>query len=170
MKENGKLKSVLGNLDVWASVIVMLALLVLTFVGVLRRYIFRSPIAWMEEMQAMLFLSTIFLAAGAAFRTGGHVAIEIVVEALPKKVGRFIEMLDVPIQLVILAYLTMQSWTYFMEFVESGRVSIFLQIPYSIVYVILPVGCVLMIVSVLYAAYQKFLNKNHPAVEGGEEA
>ena len=112
MKENGKLKSVLGNLDVWASVIVMLALLVLTFVGVLRRYIFRSPIARMEEMQAMMFLWTIFLAAGAAFRTGGHVAIEIVVEALPKKEGRVIEMLDVPIQLVILAYLTMQSWTY----------------------------------------------------------
>lgn len=163
MKETGKWKKVLGNLDVTAAVVVLIGLIILTFVGVFRRYLFRSPIAWMEEVQMILFLWVVFLAAGAAFRAGGHVAIEIVVDSLPKKIRGFIEGLDVLLQLVILGYLTYQSFIFYMQFIESGKATIFLHLPYSVAYVVLPIGCVLMIVSVLVTAYQTYFKK------GGEE-
>ena len=147
--KKGKLAKILGNLDVSIACVMLAGLIVLTFAGVLKRYIFRDPIAWMEELQPLLFLWVVFLAAGAAFRTGGHVAIEIVVDALPKKVGKVIERIDVVIELLILAYLTWQSCVFYAQCVTTSKVTLFLQIPYSLAYVILPVGCVLMIISVI---------------------
>lgn len=148
--KKGKLSQILGNLDVSAACVLLTGLVVLTFAGVLKRYIFRDPIAWMEEIQPLLFLWMVFLAAGAAFRTGGHVAIEIVVDALPKKVSSVIERIDVLVELLILAYLTWQSCVFYGQCVATNKVTLFLQIPYSLAYVVLPIGCVLMIVSVIY--------------------
>lgn len=148
--KKGKLSQILGNLDVSAACVLLAGLVVLTFAGVLKRYIFRDPIAWMEEVQPLLFLWMVFLAAGAAFRTGGHVAIEIVVDALPKKVSSVIERIDVLVELLILAYLTWQSCVFYGQCVATNKVTLFLQIPYSLAYVVLPIGCVLMIVSVIY--------------------
>lgn len=72
--KKGKLGKILGNLDISLACVVLSGLIVLTFAGVLKRYIFRDPIAWMEELQPLLFLWAVMLAAGAAFRTGarGH--------------------------------------------------------------------------------------------------
>lgn len=148
--KKGKLTKVLGNLDVGLACVLLAGLIVLSFAGVLKRYIFRDPIAWMEEIQPLLFLWVVFLAAGAAFRTGGHVAIEIVVDALPKRAGKIIERINVVIELLILAYLTWQSCVFYAQCVTTNKVTLFLQLPYSLVYVILPIGCVLMIVSVIY--------------------
>lgn len=148
--KKGKLAKVLGNLDVGLACLLLAGLIVLTFAGVLKRYIFRDPIAWMEEIQPLLFLWVVFLAAGAAFRTGGHVAIEIVVDALPKRASKIIDRIDVVIELLILAYLTWQSCVFYAQCVTTNKVTLFLQLPYSLVYVILPIGCVLMIVSVIY--------------------
>lgn len=147
--KKSKLSKALGNLDISVAGVLMVILILLTFVGVLKRYIFRDPIAWMEEVQPLLFLWVVFLVAGAAFREGGHVAIEILVDALPKKIAHVIERLDVVIELVILAYLMWQCCVFYGQCVATNKVTLFLQVPYSIAYAVLPIGCVLMIVSVI---------------------
>ena len=55
MQKNKALK-VLGNLDMVFAGVLMVGLIVLTFVGVIRRYFLRDPITWMEEVQMLLFL------------------------------------------------------------------------------------------------------------------
>ena len=70
--------------------------------------------------------------------------------ALPKRAGKIIERINVVIELLILAYLTWQSCVFYAQCVTTNKVTLFLQLPYSLVYVILPIGCVLMIVSVIY--------------------
>ena len=69
MQKNKALK-VLGNLDMVFAGVLMVGLIVLTFVGVIRRYFLRDPITWMEEVQMLLFLWVVFLGGSAAFRTG----------------------------------------------------------------------------------------------------
>ena len=171
--KKGKLGKILGNLDVALACVVLGVLILLTFAGVLKRYIFRDPIAWMEELQPLLFLWVVMLAAGAAFRTGGHVAIEIVVDTLPKKIGKVIEKINVVIELLILAYLTWQSCVFYGQCVATNKVTLFLQIPYSLAYVILPIGCVLMIVSIIYKEIDDFRaahsGENNDVKEGIEE-
>ena len=66
--QNRKILKFLGNLDLLAACVLVVWLICLSFVGVVRRYIFRDPIAWMEEVQMLSFLSVVFL--GAAPHSG----------------------------------------------------------------------------------------------------
>ena len=158
MKEQKKSPwHVLGNLDLYFTVILLSCLIVLTAVGVLKRYIFRSPISWMEEVQALLFMWITFIGGSAAFRYASHVSIEILVDSLPKKIGGLIERFDVLLQLVILGYLCYQEFIYYFQLVSTGKVTNLLRIPYSVAYLALPIGGVLMVVSMLWASYQRFV-------------
>lgn len=64
---------------------ILALLIVLTFAGVIWRYIFHAPFTWLEEVQTSCMVWITFAAAGAAFRTGNHVAIEMIVDLMPKK-------------------------------------------------------------------------------------
>lgn len=86
MESNKKNKlSFLANLDVIIASVILALLIVLTFAGVIWRYIFHAPFTWLEEVQTSCMVWITFAAAGAAFRTGNHVAIEMIVDLMPKK-------------------------------------------------------------------------------------
>ena len=158
MKNNKALK-ILGNLDLGLGCVLAAILIVLTFSGVLMRYILRSPITWQEEVQMLLFLWITFLGGSAAFRTGGHIAIEILVDTLPKKIGGAIEKVGVLIQLVILGYLFSQEWAYYMQMVSTNKVTNLLRIPFAYAYLVVPVGGALMILSMLFYTYKVYFGK-----------
>ena len=158
MKEQKKSPwHVLGNLDLNSMVILLACLIVLTVGGVLKRYILRNPISWLEEIQALLFMWITFIGGSAAFRYASHVSIEILVDSLPKKIGGLIERFDVLLQLLILGYLCYQEFTYYFQLISTGKVTNLLRIPYSVAYLALPIGGVLMLVSMLWASYQQFV-------------
>ena len=158
MKEQKKSPwHVLGNLDLYFMVILLACLIVLTVGGVLKRYILRNPISWLEEIQALLFMWITFIGGSAAFRYASHVSIEILVDSLPKKIGGLIERFDVLLQLLILWYLCYQEFTYYFQLISTGKVTNLLRIPYSVAYLALPIGGVLMLVSMLWASYQQFV-------------
>lgn len=158
MKEQKKSPwHVLGNLDLYFMVILLACLIVLTVGGVLKRYILRNPISWLEEIQALLFMWITFIGGSAAFRYASHVSIEILVDSLPKKIGGLIERFDVLLQLLILGYLCYQEFTYYFQLISTGKVTNLLRIPYSVAYLALPIGGVLMLVSMLWASYQQFV-------------
>ena len=158
MKEQKKSPwHVLGNLDLYFMVILLACMIVLTVGGVLKRYILRNPISWLEEIQALLFMWITFIGGSAAFRYASHVSIEILVDSLPKKIGGLIERFDVLLQLLILGYLCYQEFTYYFQLISTGKVTNLLRIPYSVAYLALPIGGVLMLVSMLWASYQQFV-------------
>ena len=158
MKEQKKSPwHVLGNLDLYFMVILLACLIVLTVGGVLKRYILRNPISWLEEIQALLFMWITFIGGSAAFRYASHVSIEILVDSLPKKIGGLFERFDVLLQLLILGYLCYQEFTYYFQLISTGKVTNLLRIPYSVAYLALPIGGVLMLVSMLWASYQQFV-------------
>ena len=159
----------LGNLDLLAACVLVVWLICLTFVGVMRRYIFRDPIAWMEEVQMLSFLSVVFLGGSAAFRSGSHIAIEILVDALPKKIGQFIERFDVLLELLILGYLFMQELSYYLQLAGTTKRTDVLRLSYDVAYIAVPIGGALMIVSMLFGAYQQFIAHKAPAAEEEKE-
>lgn len=73
-KKQNKIASVLMNLDIAVASAILAILIVLTFLGVIWRYIFDAPFTWLEEVQTSCLVWIVFAAAGAAFRTGNHVA------------------------------------------------------------------------------------------------
>ena len=163
--KNNKMLKVLGNLDLALGAVLAAILIVLTFSGVLMRYIMRSPITWQEEIQMLLFLWITFLGGSAAFRTGGHIAVEILVDSLPKKIGGFIEKIGVLIQLVILGYLFSQELAYYNQLVSTNKVTNLLRIPFAYAYLVVPVGGALMILSMLFYTYKIYFGKKNEKKE-----
>lgn len=135
------------NLDIIIAGIALVVLVTLTLFGALSRYFLNNPFTWMEEIQLLLEVWVVFLGAGYAFRAGGHVAVELLVEYLPEKVQKIIEYFIAVIVIGTIGYLLYQSMGYFDLFQSSERTTSILQIPYTLVYGIVPIACVLMLVN-----------------------
>ncbi len=153
MNSENKVLKVLKNLDLYISAVSLIVLVVLTTLGVLMRYIIGKPFTWLEEVQLFCMVWIVFAAAGAAFRTHNHVAIEIVVEAMPSKMQKIVEYFIDAIVLIVLGYLMVQSFGFVKLFLRSGRSTSMLEIPYWLIYGIAPLSCIDMLVSYFHTKY-----------------
>ena len=133
-----KILDILDKIEVAVASLVLLVLICVTFFGVLMRYIFNNPFTWEEELQLACMVWITFLAAPAAFRTKSHVAIEILVDALPKSLRKIVELL-IPF--------FFRSQNYIAVMLRTSRKTPILMIPYSTIYAIAPVSIVLMLIS-----------------------
>ena len=135
-----KILDILDKIEVAVASLVLLVLICVTFFGVLMRYIFNNPFTWEEELQLACMVWITFLAAPAAFRTKSHVAIEILVDALPKSL--------IPVVVyAVLIYFFFRSQNYIAVMLRTSRKTPILMIPYSTIYAIAPVSIVLMLIS-----------------------
>lgn len=71
----------------WLSITAMSFMLFLTFANVIGRYVFRSSIAFSEELSRFLFVWLIFLGAAIIIKDKGHVAVDILAPKLKGKRG-----------------------------------------------------------------------------------
>lgn len=136
------LKFWLLNIDVAIASLAMCILVALTFAGVIFRYILGSPFAWIEEVQAALIVWVIFGAAGAAFRTANHAAIEVFYEFFPKAMKVVVNLLILAVSVVTLAFLGYLTIQYMNVFRTSGRTTAVLHMSYIMIYSIVPLSCV----------------------------
>lgn len=160
-KKNGL--KILGNLDVIVASLALVVLVVLTASGVIMRYVVGEPYTWLEEAQLFCMVWIVFCSAGAAFRTGNHVAIEMVVESMPDSIQKIIGYVIDLVVLAVLCFLFFTGTTFIGMLFESGRSSSMLKIPYWFDYGIVLVSSVLMIINYFYAKY--FMKKE----EGNDE-
>ncbi len=148
-KKQSNLLKVLSNLDIWVAAIIMFALLILTFVNVLMRYVARSPITWADELQLFMFLWIVYLCAGAGFRNGSHVVIEILVDSLPAKAKKACEIVAFIVSIVVVVFLMIQSNAYYFQLIKTGKIATLLRVPFKYIYVCIPIGNVLMVISLI---------------------
>ncbi|RVU55099.1 TRAP transporter small permease [Anaerosphaera multitolerans] len=151
MDKKKKLTSIIGNLDIIVASIVLVVLVVLTFAGVIWRRVFNAPFTWLEEVQLACMVWIVFAAGGAAFRTGNHVAIEMIVDLMPKKMQKVMNILISIVVVLVIGYLFKNSIGFIALFLRSGRSTSMLKIPYWLVYGIAPVSYILMIISYFYS-------------------
>ena len=160
--------SFLANLDVIVASVILAILIILTFAGVIWRYVFHAPFTWLEEVQTSCMVWITFAAAGAAFRSGNHVAIEMIVDLMPEKVQKVMEIMIAVIVVVILGFLFVQTIPYLKIFLESGRSTSMLKIPYSWVYGIAIISYFDMIISYFYALFHGVKSEAKEAASSNE--
>ncbi|MFA9462826.1 MAG: TRAP transporter small permease [Velocimicrobium sp.] len=145
MNKNSKLFKTLINLDIMIASVALIILVGCTFTGVIMRYVVGNPFGWIEEIQAFLIVWVVFLAGGAAYRTGNHASIEVLYELFPNKIQKVIRMFIGVIVTVVLGYLCWTSIRYLQLFLQTGRGTAVLQIPFVYIYSVVPFSCVLQI-------------------------
>lgn len=167
-KKENKVLSILMNLDIVVASVILAILIMLTFFGVIWRYIFNAPFTWLEEVQTSCMVWIVFAAAGAAFRTGNHVAIEMIVDMMPEKLQKIMEWLISVVVVVVIGYLFIQSLGFIQVFLKSGRSTSMLKIPYAWVYGIAIVSYVDMIISYFYSIIKGVKSEAKEAASSNE--
>lgn len=76
--------------------------------GVFYRYVLDNALVWSDEIAALAFTWTVFLFASALVRTGGHVRVTLLVDALPRLLGELVER---GILLLVLGFGLFMLWT-----------------------------------------------------------
>jgi TRAP-type C4-dicarboxylate transport system permease small subunit len=156
---NKRLRQVLRDLDFYIAGTVLAALILFTFVGVIMRYFIGRPVIWGEEFQLFCIIIIIFFGAGAGFRTGSHVAIDIVVDRFPPKVQRIFEFIIYAITMLVFIYFVLQSSAFVRQMYATKRSTDILNIPSFLTYSAFPLGCILMMVNYTAAVYRKLFGK-----------
>ncbi len=138
-----------GNIDLLIAGASLIAVVILTMLGVFMRYAVNRPFSWMEEVQLILFVWMAFFGASVAFRLGGHIAIEIVVDMFPRKWRRAVEVADSLIVAALLGYVAHLEYLRGLSLIRSGRTTNILQIPQYYTYFGVSAACCLMLLNLL---------------------
>lgn len=169
MEENKfSLKSCLANLDLMIAGTVLAILIVLTFAGVIWRYFLGKPFTWLEEVQTACMVWIVFSAAGAAFRMGNHVAIEMIVDLMPKALQKVMTILISVVVVAVLGYLFDKTIGFIQIFLRSGRATSMMKIPFWLIYGIAIPAYIDMIVSYFYGIWKGVKSEAKEAASGNE--
>lgn len=98
-----------------------LVMIISLLLGVFYRYVLGDALVWSDEVASLAFTWTVFLFASALVRSGGHVRVTLLVDALPPLLGELVER---GIMVLVLGLGLVMLWTgwNFAEF-TAGQVS-----------------------------------------------
>lgn len=143
------------------------AMAVLVFGNVVARYLFNASFGWVEELTRYMMIWLAYLGAGLALRHGNHVAVMMLVDALPRAPALWLRGL---VGLVMLAFLMALAWIgwEYADFAMRQRTPV-LQWPTGLVYLAIPIGCALMVLHMLFS-FRSFIEGRGDLAEPGPDA
>jgi TRAP-type C4-dicarboxylate transport system permease small subunit len=142
-----KRKSIFKQPLEFSLCVILVAIVLITFIQVLFRYIFHLSLAWSEELARYLFLWLAALSAAYAFKTGSHFALRFLVDRLGTKLRGLVQTLVVLLVSLFLAIFVWKALEYTISM--SNQVAPSTQISMVWPYSSAVVGGILMLYYVL---------------------
>ncbi len=126
----------------------LLAVMVLAiFAQVVARYLFEHALPWPEELGRFLFAWIVFLGIVSVVRADEMLSLDLVYRWLPEKIGRALSLL---VSLACLGLLlVILKGGYELMVRQSSQISTAMEVPMWIVYLVIPLGTLLMAVAML---------------------
>ena len=150
------LDKVLTFFEEWTLFISVIVALVALFVNVVLRYGFNYSLAWSEELVREVIIYTTFIGCSAAVKNRSMIKIDATVQLLPK--------LKMPltyfsnIVIMIFAGLMIYYGALMVEMQHrTNQKTIIMEIPYVILYSILPLMGVMMLIRSIQVIYQDII-------------
>ncbi len=154
------------KLDYIVAGLSLVLLVALTVLGVVMRYVVSDPLTWLEEAQATLIVWAVFFGGSVAFRKKCHIAIEIIVDSLPKKIQTAVHVMIFLVTVAVLVYMTVQGFNYISTMAKINRVTSVLQVPVQYIYIVFPVGCIFMLLNFLIVEIKALVKHFSKQAEG----
>lgn len=127
----------------WVCAALLFSMMGLIFVQVLARYVFQHSLTWSEEVGRFIFVWITFLGMPAAFRSGAHVALDLLERRLVGFPQKALKLLNCSLVFVVAVALFFSG----LDLYELGtdQASPALNIPMHYVYSVFPIGSTLLI-------------------------
>lgn len=117
----------------------------LIFYGVMMRYAFNEPKAWVEEVANYTIVWGALLGVPVALRNNHHIQVDIVYDKLPRGAQRVMDIFANLMGVLFCIFFTYYGYVLVAKRYVSGMVSLDVGIPMWIVYLILPISGVMFL-------------------------
>jgi len=134
------LSKLIGYINVSIATFGIIAGVTLAFANVVARYAFDYSFTWAAELTVYFFLWSMFFAAAYCFKIDGHITINLFVENVPKKISKTILIISRIITIVFLCAVSYYGYKYLLLVIDMEEVSIDLEIPMWIPYLVIPIA------------------------------
>ena len=122
-------------------------MVVLVSISVTLRYVFSTGLVWSEELVRYTYIWLIFLGSVTAIRQNAHIGLDLLTEALPLPLRRWVYCVG---DVLVMAFLLVQTYYGVVLILKTqGMLSATMRIPMAWVYWIFPLSGVLMVVQML---------------------
>lgn len=91
----------------------------ITFANVVARYIFNANILWALELTVFLFAWLVLMGASYAVKKHIHIGVDVVINAVPPAMGKFLTIIAVAACLAFSIMLLIGSWNYWYPFITE---------------------------------------------------
>ena len=152
------------RLEQWIAMLLLAGITVLVFVSAMMRTI-GFPLNWAQDAALIMFAWLSFIGGDIALHSTGLIGVDLIVTHFPKKVQKIIDIAFKVIMLVFLAVLVIYGFQYVMT--GYKRLITTLNVSYAFVTASVPVGALLMIISVGTNLYKSIKT---PVEKWGEKA
>ena len=148
----------------WALILTLAAMSVIIFTNVVLRYTTSQSIEWAEEVARHMMIWLTFIGCGPVLRYGGHIAIDNLQDALPRRISQILRVL---IALLIAAFCLFSIW-FGLEYMDRTQYQSTpaTQISFAWIYMALPLGMGMTLIHWLlivrgYIARREFASDAH---------
>ncbi|GHS94923.1 ATP-independent transporter subunit [Synergistales bacterium] len=155
-----KFDEVLYTVLCWACGLLIFGMMIVTFSQVVARYAFRQSLSWSEEVGRYTFIWISFLGLAAAFKSGSHVALDLLVKTLKGTPLRALRILNGALIVVLSSTILISGLKLFQ--VGMRQRSPALGLPMHMVYIVVPLSGLL----ILYFSLRALWESLHRRTEG----
>ncbi|WP_435170271.1 TRAP transporter small permease [Falsirhodobacter sp. 1013] len=127
----------------WLTLAIFWGMALCVFLQFFTRYVLNNSLAWTEEIAANCLVIIVFLGSVMCVRMGRHIAVDILYNLLPHRIGRVMWWLVDALTIVFFGYMTWLMWRY-VGIVGSERM-VTVDLPRGIVFYTVLVAFVLML-------------------------
>ncbi len=136
--------------------------MVVTFWGVLDRFVFKLGSIWVEELARYTSVWAAFVGAGLGVKTGAHIGVEAFVVILPERYQKWLSLIANLVGLVFCVGVVCICFDFLPKLYMSKQLSPAIRIPVWWAYASVPAGCVLMafhyIIKIILPFYNRMEN------------
>ena len=152
------------QLEQWLAMVLLAGITVLVFAAALMRTI-GYPLNWAQDAALIMFAWLSFIGGDIALHSTGLIGIDLIVRHFPKAVQKGIDIVFKVVMLAFLAVLVVNGYNYVMT--GYKRLITTLNVSYVFVTASVPVGSLLMIISVSQNLWRSIRT---PVEKWGEKA
>jgi TRAP-type transport system small permease protein len=141
-----KVINLIMRISVWITMVVLVAMMMLSVADVFMRYVFNHPIDGTAEMVEIMMICLLLGMAGCAMENR-HIRVDVIIERLPQRVVTLLDIITIIIGIGVSGILMWQGYWQGIFQLRYGVSSSMLRIPVFPFYIVLSVSFLLLIIA-----------------------